>query len=117
MIHRFVARDKQKIIGAKYMFSILQSMKFTEKTHALSEMKKYVFLVKKEANKIEIKQAVENTFNVSVKSVNTMNYKECNMRFRGIRGKSKAYKKAVVTLLSGIIELGDIKELKDDNKK
>ncbi len=65
----------------------------------------YGFIVKPEANKIEIKKEVEEKFNVNVVSVNTMNYmgkpKRRYTRSGVISGKTRAFKKALVTLQAG----------------
>ena len=79
----------------------------TEKTTALTEKKaeRYVFRVSPDANKIEIKNAVEALYNVKVESVNTVNYsgkRKARYTKSGlIRGKFAAFKKAVVTLQDG----------------
>jgi len=52
---------------------ILRRPIITEKNTRLMEMNQYTFEVAPEANKIQIKEAVERTFNVKVKKVNTMN--------------------------------------------
>ena len=63
----------------------------TEMTTELMEEGKYVFVVAKEANKIEIAKAVSTIFNVKVESVNTVND----------LGKRSDYKKAIVKLAAG----------------
>ena len=79
----------------------------TEKMTAISEKQnnKFGFIVRPEANKIEIKKEVEAKYNVNVVSVNTMNYagkrKSRYTKAGVIKGKTKAYKKAVVTLNDG----------------
>ena len=79
----------------------------TEKMTALSENhdNKFGFIVRPEANKIEIKKEVEAKYNVNVVSVNTMNYagkrKSRYTKAGVIKGKTKAYKKAIVTLKDG----------------
>ena len=79
----------------------------TEKMTAISEKQnnKFGFIVRPEAPKIEIKQEVEAKYNVNVVSVNTMNYagkrKSRYTKAGVIKGKTKAYKKAVVTLKDG----------------
>ena len=55
---------------------IIYSPVITEKTSALAQNNVFVFKVAKNANKIQIKQAIEETFNVKVKSVNTLNTKQ-----------------------------------------
>jgi len=66
---------------------------------------KYGFIVRPEANKIEIKKEIEAKYNVKVVSVNTMNYagkrKSRYTKAGVIKGSSKAYKKAIVTLAAG----------------
>ena len=61
----------------------------------------YTFKVAKDANKEEIKKAVEDAFKVSVKSVNTLNTKAKRRRVGRYAGMSKTYKKAIVTLAAG----------------
>ncbi len=73
----------------------------TEKTHVLMGNRKYVFEVNPLANKGQIREAVEKIFNVKVERVNVMNVKPKPKR-RGIyQGKSRRWKKAVVTLKEG----------------
>ena len=74
----------------------------TEKSQVLaSSGKTYVFKVKANANKIQIKNAIEKLFNVKVKSVNTLNTKPKDKRVGRYTGKTKTYKKAYVTLVDG----------------
>lgn len=61
----------------------------------------YVFKVLKDANKLEIKNAVEFVFNTKVNRVRVMTVKSKPKRFGKIEGKSKAWKKAYVTLQAG----------------
>ena len=66
---------------------------------------RYGFIVRPEADKIEIKKEVEKLYNVTVKDVNTMRYagKRSSRYTRAglIRGQKNAYKKAIVTLNEG----------------
>ena len=82
----------------------------TEKMAILQEREnKYAFIVSSSANKIEIKDAVEQKFNVSVSKVATMNFdgklKQMTTRSNGrtirTQGRKSSFKKAIVTLLSG----------------
>lgn len=61
----------------------------------------YTFEVDRNANKIEIAQAVEEIFNVKVKKVNTINVKSKPKRVRWVAGKTRTWKKAMVTLQEG----------------
>ena len=82
---------------------IIKRLQLTEKGTYLAETgNKYLFQVCPEANKIEIKRAVEESFGVSVTSVNTMNYTGKRKRNRSWRyGKRRDWKRAVVTLKEG----------------
>ena len=60
--------------------------------------RKYTFKVAKDANKIEIKKAVEEIFKVKVEAVNTVNMKSKPKRVRMVPGKTASWKKAIVTL-------------------
>ncbi|MGB5988202.1 MAG: 50S ribosomal protein L23 [Marinifilaceae bacterium] len=78
----------------------------TEKMTALSEkFNRFGFVVSKEANKIEIKKAIELMYDVAVIDVNTMNYagksKSRYTKAGMINGKTASYKKAIVTLKDG----------------
>ena len=61
----------------------------------------YTFKVAKDATKNEIKNAVEEAFKVSVVSVNTLNTKSKRRRVGKYAGRTKTYKKAIVTLAEG----------------
>ncbi len=73
----------------------------TEKTLKLVQENKYTFLVDPKVNKVQIKQAVENLFNVKVEDVKTMNYKERERGVTKIKSKRPRFKKAIVKLSPG----------------
>ncbi|MGI6307277.1 MAG: 50S ribosomal protein L23 [Dethiobacteria bacterium] len=73
----------------------------TEKSTALIEENKYTFVVGKNANKIEIKKAVEEIFGVKVRAVNTVSMKGKQRRVGVHRGYRPDWKKAIVTLDAG----------------
>jgi large subunit ribosomal protein L23 len=78
----------------------------TEKmTSQGDKFNRYGFLVAKNANKLQIKKAVEDMYGVTVDSVNTMRYggklKSRNTKSGLLTGKTTASKKAVVTLAEG----------------
>lgn len=78
----------------------------TEKMTDLGEkLNRFAFVVNKEANKIEIKKAVEDMYDVTVLSVNTMNYQgKAKSRYTKagmISGRTNSFKKAIVTLIEG----------------
>jgi len=74
----------------------------TEKNAVLKEVRnKVVFEVAPDANKIEIKKAVEEAFKVSVQSVNVLNIRGKIKRVGRNMGRRRDWKKAVVTLKEG----------------
>ena len=70
----------------------------TEETMMASALKKYSFIVAKDANKIEIAKAVEQLFGVKVAKVNTISVKGHLRRYGRFEGYLPSKKKAVVTL-------------------
>ncbi len=85
----------------KHYSDIIIAPVVTEKTMTLRNENVYTFKVAKDANKTEIKKAVEEAFNVQVKSVNTLNTKSKKRRVGKYQGRTKTYKKAIVTLKDG----------------
>lgn len=73
----------------------------TEHTTDLMAEGKYVFIVDKNANKIQIADAVAEIFSVKVEKVNTINVKGKVKRRGRIVGKRNDYKKAIVKLAEG----------------
>jgi large subunit ribosomal protein L23 len=73
----------------------------TEKTMGLMEENKYTFIVDKRANKIQIKKAIEELFDVEVDKVRTMNLKGKLRRMGRYQGYTSSKKKAIVTLKKG----------------
>lgn len=78
----------------------------TEKMERLSEkLNRYGFIVDKDANRLEVKKAVEELYGVTVMEVNTMRYggkrKSRYTRTGVIAGKTSSFKKAIVTLNKG----------------
>lgn len=73
----------------------------TERTTDLMAEGKYVFVVDKRANKIQIADAVREVFDVKVEKVNTINVKPKTKRVGRSVGKTSGYKKAVVKLAAG----------------
>jgi large subunit ribosomal protein L23 len=73
----------------------------SEKSMGLMEENKYTFYVDKNANKIEIKNAVEKLFKVSVLKVRTMTVRGKKKRQGRFEGKTPDRKKAIVTLKAG----------------
>lgn len=73
----------------------------TEKSAELAQQNVITFSVDVKANKTQIKQAVENIFDVKVDSVNTINVKPKKKRVGRYAGKTNRVKKAIVKLKEG----------------
>ncbi len=73
----------------------------SEKSYDLIEQRKYTFEVDPRAKKIEIRKAIEEIFNVAVTKVNTSRVTGKRRRQGYTSGRSKNWKKAVVTLREG----------------
>ena len=88
-------------ITPNQMAEIIRRPIITEKATMISEHNQVVFQVAIDADKAQIKQAVEGLFGVSVTAVNTIRQKGKVKRFRGVMGKRNDTKKAIVTLADG----------------
>ena len=73
----------------------------SEKSYGLLDENKYTFIVRPDANKTQIKIAVEQVFNVTVLDVNTLNRQGKRKRTRTGFGKRKDTKRAIVSLAPG----------------
>ena len=73
----------------------------SEKSYGLLDANKYTFIVRPDANKTEIKIAVEKVFGVQVVSVNTLNRQGKRKRTRSGFGRRKDTKRAIVSLAEG----------------
>ncbi len=83
----------------KTAYDIIKRPIITEQSMADIDMKKYVFEVAKDANKIEIAKAVEEAFGVKVAKVNTLNVQGKQKRMGAQpAGRRPSWKKAMVTL-------------------
>ncbi len=83
-------------------YDILKAPIITEQSTKLIESQnRYTFKVATNANKVEIKKAVETIFNVKVLSVNTVNVLPKYKKMGKYEGYKSAYKKAVVKLAEG----------------
>lgn len=80
---------------------VVKGMIRTEKGAKLMPYNKYLFMVDKSANKIEIKKSVEIIYKVKVDSVNTVMMRGKSKRVRYTVGYTPDWKKAIVTLREG----------------
>lgn len=83
------------------LWEVLRKPIVTEKSTQLQAQNKYVFAVATDANKAQIKQAVEKAFDVTVKAVNVISVHGKMRRMGRHAGHQSDWKKAVVTLLPG----------------
>lgn len=87
--------------GAGSAYRILIRPVFTEKTSRLQAQGKYVFIVSKNANKIEVSRAIRDLYGVAPVDVNITVVKGKSVRFGRTEGREQDLKKAIVTLKSG----------------
>jgi len=80
---------------------VLRRPVITEKSTMLGDQGQYVFEVARDANKIEIRRAVETVFKVNVQSVNVSHVRGKMRRMGRSMGLTSSWKKAVVTLRQG----------------
>ena len=85
----------------KHYSDIIIAPVITEKSMLERQNNVYIFKAAKTATKEDIKRAIEEAFGVEVKSVNTLNTKSKRRRVGRYAGKTKTYKKAIVTLKDG----------------
>lgn len=86
----------------KSIYSIVKSPLVTEKTTQNSVYRKYAFRVDKQANKVEIKRAIEKIYKVKVIRTSVLIVKGKTKRLRSNQaGKTVSWKKAIVTLKEG----------------
>ena len=85
----------------KHYSDIIIAPVITEKSMAERANNVYVFKVVNTATKDEIKRAIEEAFKVEVEKVNTLNTKSKRRRVGKYSGRTKTYKKAIVTVKDG----------------
>lgn len=98
-IKKDLKNTSKKEVGNFYQFLIEPLL--TEKGTILRESGQYLFKVATKANKIEIKNAIENIFNTKVDNVNIVNIPRKKRRLGKSQGFKAGYKKAIVTLKKG----------------
>jgi large subunit ribosomal protein L23 len=85
----------------KTSYDIIRRPIITEKSALLAEKAVYTFEVAKDANKVEIKKAIEEIFEVKVVAIRTVNVHRKPKRMSRYEGFKSAYKKAIVRLEPG----------------
>ena len=94
-------RNINSIISVERALSIIRKPILTEKSTNLNQFNQYSFVVTKNSNSNEIKQAIEKIFKVKVTKVNTSIIRGKLKSFKGTLGYKKDLKKAIVTLAEG----------------
>jgi large subunit ribosomal protein L23 len=94
--------DKTKIKGlTNQAYRVLLKPLVTEKASSLGILNQYVFAVDPRMNKVEVKKAIRVIYKVDPVSVNIANFSGKKVRYGRRSGKTKDWKKAIVTLKSG----------------
>ena len=97
---RVIPKEDVKLTRER-MYDIVRAPVITEKATVISEHNQVTFRVPLDADKRQIKAAIEGLFNVKVTAVNTIRVKGKAKRFRGRPGQRSDWKKAVVSLAEG----------------
>ena len=94
-------KNKIKTISLEKAYDIIKKPITTEKSTNLQQFNQYSFVVSKNSNSFEIKEAVEKIFKVKVNKVNTSILRGKAKTFKGQYGFRKDTKRAIVTLNEG----------------
>jgi large subunit ribosomal protein L23 len=81
--------------------NLIKKPVITEKSTANAQFNKYIFEVRNEANKINIKKTIEEIYKVKVQKLNSLNVKSKPKVFKGQRGTRPELKRIIVTLKEG----------------
>ena len=94
-------KKKLNNISNERVFGVIKRPIMTEKSTNLNQFNKYSFIVSKDSNTYEIKEAIESIFKVKVSKINTMVIRGKVKSFKGNTGYKNDFKKAIVTLTEG----------------
>ncbi len=81
--------------------NLIKKPVITEKSTANSQFNKYIFEVRNDANKINVKKTIEDIYKVKVQKLNSLNVKSKPKVFKGQRGTRSELKRIIVTLKEG----------------
>jgi large subunit ribosomal protein L23 len=81
--------------------NLIKKPVITEKSTANAQFNKYIFEVRNNANKINIKKTIEEIYKVKVQKLNSLNVKSKQKVFKGQRGTRSELKRIIVTLKEG----------------
>ena len=94
-------KNKKRTVSLERAFEIIKKPITTEKSTNLQQFNQYSFMVSKNCNSSEIKNAIETIFKVKVNKVNTSILRGKGKTFKGQYGFRKDTKKAIITLAEG----------------
>lgn len=94
-------KRKKVAVTDSVAYRILIKPRITEKAHTVLGLNKYVFQVSMDATKVLVKKSVEEVYNVTVLSVNTVTIPAKKRNFGKSSGFKSSMKKAIVTLKKG----------------
>ncbi len=95
------SKSQNSVLNSRQSVFLLKRNWITEKSTALANFGKYVFLVDKKANKPETAKLIEEIYGVKVKDINIINIKSKIKRLGRSIGRVPGFKKAIVTLKEG----------------
>ncbi|KKR03773.1 MAG: 50S ribosomal protein L23 [Candidatus Uhrbacteria bacterium GW2011_GWF2_39_13] len=104
LVDKEVHTDQKKSIpefGLSSFVDVIIKPILSEKASVLASTNQYVFLVRKEANRIQVSSAIKHTYGMKPVSVNILNIDGKKLRFGGRKGKRSDWKKAIVTIPEG----------------
>ena len=81
--------------------NLIKKPVITEKSTANAQFNKYIFEVRNDANKINIKKTIEDIYKVKIQKLNSLNVKSKPKVFKGQRGTRSELKRIIVTLKEG----------------
>lgn len=95
------AKGEVKAVKEPRAYCVLVKPLITEKASLLAGLNKYVFMVKKDTNKVEIMKAVKEVYGINPTTVNIIRMEGKDVRYGRYAGKRSDWKKAIVTLPKG----------------
>lgn len=98
---REIKRIKPKKEDTGQAWHVLMTPLYTEKMTALGVLNQYAFAVSPQTNKIEVRKAVKKVYGVDPIKVNIMNIRGREVKYGKTEGRTKRWKKAIITLAAG----------------
>lgn len=95
------AKGEIQAVKEPRAYCVLVKPLITEKASLLASLNKYVFMVKKDTNKVEIMKAIKEVYGVNPTTVNVIRMEGKDVRYGRYAGKRSDWKKAIVTLPKG----------------